>query len=141
MPTYRYHCNHCQGGFEQWQSIHDAALTTHDGCGGRIVRVITAVRTYGVGDRGAQTRYSDSMDRQLDLDRPAYRRLRHEGHQPRAVMGAHKLEALATDDWSIKTGGLVSVPDDRKAEVNEMMAEAASTDWSAVEQVHTNRSL
>ena len=136
MPTYRYRCKKCAGGFEQWLSIHtprDEHPKTHPDCGGDVVMEITAVRTYGVGDRGAATRSADAMDRKLDKDRPAYKRLRAEGHQPRAVMGAHELEATAANDWEIKTARMVSVPDERKNEIDEMLAAGAQSDFSPSE--------
>jgi len=108
-------------------------------CGGHIVRVIERVATYGVGDRGAQTRDSDAMDRRLDIDRPAYKALRAEGHQPQAVLGAHDLTQRASDPWYIKTGGKVSVPESRTAEVNEMLANGATSDWSPVDTVHDRK--
>jgi putative FmdB family regulatory protein len=42
MPTYRYRCSQCGDEFEQWQSIRDDALRTHDdGCGGDLLKVLT----------------------------------------------------------------------------------------------------
>src|SRR5262245_38718059 len=40
MPTYRYRCEDDGTEFEVWQSITDDALTTHEGCGGRLVKVL-----------------------------------------------------------------------------------------------------
>jgi hypothetical protein len=131
-----------------WHSIHDEHPKRHDvtldprlgvKCQGELVQVITTVRTYGVGDRGADTRQADERERQLDLDRPAYRRLRREGHQPVNLKGSHRLEALAKNPWEIRTGGLVSVPDERETEISEMMADAATGDWSPVEEMHKRR--
>lgn len=140
MPTYLYSCNSCHNTFETWQSIHDSALQLHDECGGTVVRVITGVRTYGVGKRGARTVEVDATERQWSRDMPAYSRLRMEGHQPVGIDGADRLEALARDEWQIKTGGKVSVPDDRKAEINEMLADGAVSTWSPIEEVHKRRS-
>jgi putative FmdB family regulatory protein len=141
MPTYAYLCESCGSQFERWQSIHDSALSLHDDCGGEVVRVITRVATYGIGDRGARTRDVDATERRWGLDMPAYERLRMEGHQPVGIDGAHKLEACARDEWQIKTGGKVSVPDHRKDEINEMLADGKMTDWSPIEQVHANRGV
>ena len=33
MPTYDYQCDACHHAFEQWQSFHDAKLTTCPTCG------------------------------------------------------------------------------------------------------------
>ena len=40
MPTYQYHCAKCGEQFEAWQSIHDPSLTTHEGCGGELAKVL-----------------------------------------------------------------------------------------------------
>jgi putative FmdB family regulatory protein len=41
MPTYQYRCARCGEQFEAWQSIHDDALTVHDGtCGGALTKVL-----------------------------------------------------------------------------------------------------
>jgi putative FmdB family regulatory protein len=41
MPTYRYRCAKCGEQFDVWQSIHDDALTAHDGdCGGALSKVM-----------------------------------------------------------------------------------------------------
>ena len=43
MPTYRYRCGGCGEEFEVWQSIKDDPIRTHDhGCGGELVKVLTA---------------------------------------------------------------------------------------------------
>jgi putative FmdB family regulatory protein len=41
MPTYQYRCAKCGEQFDLWQSIHDNALTVHDGsCGGDLSKVM-----------------------------------------------------------------------------------------------------
>lgn len=41
MPTYQYRCAQCGEQFDVWQSIHDDALTVHDGaCGGALLKVL-----------------------------------------------------------------------------------------------------
>lgn len=139
MPTYRFRCDLCKGGFDRWLSIHhhpDERPTQHNGCGGKVRLEIMRVATYGVGDRGAETRSADARERRLAKDLPAYARLRKEGHQPCHLQGSHELETTAQNDWEIRTDKLVSVPDDRREEVNEMLAEGSTTDWSPIEQVH-----
>jgi putative FmdB family regulatory protein len=42
MPIYEYKCAACEEVFEKRQSFADAALTTHDGCGGAVHRLISA---------------------------------------------------------------------------------------------------
>lgn len=43
MPTYRYRCSECGDEFELWQSIKADPIRTHDdGCGGELLKVLTA---------------------------------------------------------------------------------------------------
>lgn len=41
MPTYEYECSKCRRVFEVRQRISEPALTTHDGCGGEVRRLIS----------------------------------------------------------------------------------------------------
>ena len=41
MPTYEYECRKCRRVFEVRQRISEPALTTHDGCGGEVHRLIS----------------------------------------------------------------------------------------------------
>ena len=41
MPTYEYECNKCRRVFEVRQRISEPALTTHDGCGGEVHRLLS----------------------------------------------------------------------------------------------------
>jgi len=41
MPTYEYHCDACGRDFEVRQRISEDALTTHDGCGSAVRRLIS----------------------------------------------------------------------------------------------------
>jgi putative FmdB family regulatory protein len=104
MPTYVYQCEKCEVEFEQWQSIHAEALRAHPGCGSAVVKVITGVRTYGIGPRGAATRAHDATESRWDKDLPAYKRLRHNGYQPPSVDGCATLETEATSGFEIETG-------------------------------------
>jgi putative FmdB family regulatory protein len=42
MPTYEYKCATCGGVFELKQRFSDPPLTTHEGCGGAVERIIFA---------------------------------------------------------------------------------------------------
>ncbi len=42
MPTYEYKCAACGGVFELKQRFSDEPLTTHEGCGGAVERIIFA---------------------------------------------------------------------------------------------------
>jgi putative FmdB family regulatory protein len=42
MPLYEYRCSKCDTVFEVLQKFSDAPLTTHEGCGGAVERLISA---------------------------------------------------------------------------------------------------
>jgi putative FmdB family regulatory protein len=41
VPTYEYHCDACGRDFEVKQRISEEPLTTHDGCGGPVRRLLS----------------------------------------------------------------------------------------------------
>ena len=43
MPTYVYECSKCGNEMEAWQSFSDTPLTRHEGCGGKLVKVLQPV--------------------------------------------------------------------------------------------------
>ena len=43
MPTYVYECAKCGDEFELWQSFTDEPLKKHDGCGGKVTKVLQPV--------------------------------------------------------------------------------------------------
>ena len=42
MPLYEYSCERCGKTFEVMQKFSDEPLTTHEGCGGAVERLISA---------------------------------------------------------------------------------------------------
>ena len=42
MPLYEYKCHRCDKTFEVMQRFSDAPLTTHEGCGGEVERLLSA---------------------------------------------------------------------------------------------------
>jgi putative FmdB family regulatory protein len=42
MPLYEYKCNSCGEQFEVMQRFSDQPLTTHEACGGRVERLLSA---------------------------------------------------------------------------------------------------
>jgi putative FmdB family regulatory protein len=42
MPLYEYRCSKCDTVFEVIQKFSDAPLTSHEGCGGAVERLISA---------------------------------------------------------------------------------------------------
>ncbi|MFB3776556.1 MAG: FmdB family zinc ribbon protein [Bryobacteraceae bacterium] len=41
MPLYEYECKKCGSVFEVLQKVSDAPLTVHDGCGGRLEKLLS----------------------------------------------------------------------------------------------------
>ena len=41
MPTYDYRCAKCHQDIEVWQSFSESPLTKHEGCGGKLAKVIS----------------------------------------------------------------------------------------------------
>ncbi len=42
MPVYEYECLKCGGRFEEIQKFSDEPLKKHDGCGGKVKRLLSA---------------------------------------------------------------------------------------------------
>jgi putative FmdB family regulatory protein len=42
MPIYEYHCERCDQTFEVIQKFSDEPLTTHEGCGGAVERLLSS---------------------------------------------------------------------------------------------------
>jgi putative FmdB family regulatory protein len=42
MPLYEYQCSKCDKIFEVIEKFSDAPLTVHEGCGGQVVRLLSA---------------------------------------------------------------------------------------------------
>jgi putative FmdB family regulatory protein len=71
MPTYDYKCEACGQVYEVKQRFADAPLTTHEGCGGTVQRLISVpalqfkgagwyVNDYGRGNSGPKKAGSES---------------------------------------------------------------------------------
>ena len=41
MPTYEYRCAKCDQHIEVYQSFSESPLTKHDGCGGKLTKVLS----------------------------------------------------------------------------------------------------
>lgn len=125
----------CGDEFYKWQSIHDDALVKCLKCGGKLVRVIDRVQTYGVGERGAATRFHDLREERWTVDGAAYKRLRHEGHQPPSVDGSADLERDARSPFEIETGLRFGHMDQTLVEESTQMARESGWD----PKVHAKR--
>ena len=41
MPTYEYRCAKCEQHFDVYQSFSETPLTKHEGCGGKLTKVLS----------------------------------------------------------------------------------------------------
>jgi putative FmdB family regulatory protein len=76
VPTYEYHCDRCGRDFEVRQRISEAALTTHEGCGGPVRRLLSAAPFILKGEGWYVTDYPSasrkkSMESEKSGDKPA----------------------------------------------------------------------
>ena len=60
MPLYEYKCNECGQVFEVRQNFSDDPLTTHEGCGGAVQRLLSAPALQFKGSGFYITDYSKS---------------------------------------------------------------------------------
>lgn len=62
------------------------------------------------------------FEKGLDVDRPAYKRMRDEGLQPKGLKGAAELEKHATSKWEVEAGRIL--PADQAKRIDAANAEA-----------------
>jgi len=63
MPLYEYACASCNSRLEVKQSFSDPPLTTHDGCGGELKKVLQPV---GIVFKGSGWYITDSRPKQTE---------------------------------------------------------------------------
>lgn len=70
MPTYEYECDKCREVFEIRQRITEPALTSHDGCGGAVRRLLSAAPFILKGDGWYVTDYpSESRKKAMSSEK------------------------------------------------------------------------
>ena len=71
MPTYEYECNKCRRVFEVRQRISEPALTTHEGCGGEVHRLISPAPFILKGEGWYVTDYpSEARKKAKEAEKP-----------------------------------------------------------------------
>jgi putative FmdB family regulatory protein len=116
MPTYQYRCAQCGEQFEVWQSIHDDALTVHDGeCGGALSKVMGAA---GIVLKGSGFYRNDSRVK------PASREGR-EGKDEGA-----KAKETADSNGSGEKGEKKDTKDDKKEDTADSSTKSSKSDSS-----------
>jgi len=69
MPRYEYRCEDCGQVFEVQQKFIDSPLEMHDGCGGRLERLISASAIQFKGSGWYVTDYARSAAGRKDTDK------------------------------------------------------------------------
>jgi putative FmdB family regulatory protein len=70
VPTYEYECDKCRGVFEIRQRITEPALTTHEGCGGAVRRLLSPAPFILKGDGWYVTDYpSESRKKAVEAEK------------------------------------------------------------------------
>jgi putative FmdB family regulatory protein len=71
VPTYEYECNKCRRVFEVRQRISEPALTTHEGCGGEVHRLISPTQFILKGEGWYVTDYpSEARKKAKEAEKP-----------------------------------------------------------------------
>lgn len=86
-------------------------------------------RSLTFGGTSAQARAADRFEAALDKDRPAYKRLRDQGLQPRSVKGAAEIEARASSKFEVESGRVL--PPKVAKRVDSAVIEAAQVTQAA----------
>ena len=72
MPTYEYECNKCRRVFEVRQRISEPALTSHEGCGGEVHRLLSPAPFILKGEGWYVTDYpSEARKKAREAEKPA----------------------------------------------------------------------
>src|SRR5919202_1135818 len=72
VPTYEYECSKCHRVFEVRQRISEPALTTHEGCGGEVHRLISPAPFILKGEGWYVTDYpSEARKKAKEAEKPA----------------------------------------------------------------------
>ena len=66
MPLYEYHCSKCDKIFEVIEKFADAPLTVHEGCGGKVERLLSASAFQLKGSGWYATDYAKSGGEKKD---------------------------------------------------------------------------
>jgi putative FmdB family regulatory protein len=71
VPTYEYECNKCHRVFEVRQRISEPALTTHEGCGGGVHRLLSSAPFILKGEGWYVTDYpSEARKKAKEAEKP-----------------------------------------------------------------------
>ncbi len=106
MPTYEYHCDGCGRDFEVKQRISEDPLTTHDGCGGAVRRLLSAAPFILKGEGWYVTDYpSASRKKALDSEKGGGDKSSTSSEKPAAEKSSTASSDTATTSAPSSTSG------------------------------------
>lgn len=122
MPSMLFRCA-LDGDWEEWRSIHEDDRPPCPTCGSRpdIVMVPPLISIDALPNKSPDARRTIATERQWEKDMPAYKALRKNGLQPRAIDGCHMIEANAEDRMEVEMGH--KIPKDKRELAHEAAAE------------------
>lgn len=128
MPTYRWRCTATTNQimaheWDAWQSIKDDSVPVCPTCGATAVKVLTPpnISVWATPNKGGQAKYDMDREARFDKDGPAYRRLRHDGMQPKSIERCARIEQGAETKLEVEMGK--RIPKERRTEVLEVHQE------------------
>lgn len=120
MPSYEYRCPSGHVLLETWPIGTARRTRSCVGCNQRMQLVIGAgvnIAPSALENKGERVREVNATEKEWDVDRPAYKRMRRRGLQPDHIKGSAQLEDKVEDNFDIKYGDLYDrVPKDQLLE-------------------------
>jgi len=134
MPTYLARCD-VHGDRETWRSIKDDSPLTCPECNAVAVKVLTPpnISVWATPNKGGQAKYDMDREARFDKDGPAYRRLRHDGMQPKSIERCARIEQGAETKLEVEMGK--KIPKERRTECLEVHQELQERRPGVTEQV------
>lgn len=103
MPTYAYRCDDCGRNWSLWMSIQEQHEVRCDQCRGIAIQVFTPPLV----NITVAAREVDDREARWSKDMAAYKRMRHDGLQPRGIDGCAEIEARANTETEVSMGKIL----------------------------------
>ena len=118
MPVYEYRCLDCGLALEIHHSFDETYQESCHGCDGVVRKYMghvyvsaSATPTRGTHDgKAIDWEGTKVKERLKDQDMAAYKRLRHEGVQPKSIDGSAYSERHAGTKWEVESGVTLKGP-------------------------------
>ena len=133
----RFQCRDCDVVIETTKEDSEKARLEHethtfyvDECFSCRVATVTFGAAAMITRAKSDVVYEKKMEKMLEVDRPAYRRLRHAGMTPKGVLGSARMEAEAQTRFEVESGKLFPGKAAQiDAAVNEMKEATGIDPW------------